>query len=257
MAISYTPLRATLNDNDPSTPVDSAWGQDVQDAIEAVYDLVTTKGDLIVATASDTLERLVVGTNGHVLVADSAQTTGVVWKQIGNDSIAAAAAIAYSKLNLSASVVNADIASAAAVALSKLESAAWTSYVPTLTSSSSPTLGTGAIQSGFYFKIGRLVVVHVTIVFGTSGAAAGSGTYLISLPVACTRHSLSDISPVVGSAILDDDSTGAHSVCGVYQSGGSSLSMIVEAADLVSGVAPWTWAELDRISLFAVCEATA
>lgn len=79
MAISYTPLRADLNDNDPATPVDAAWGQDVQDAIESVYDLVTTKGDLIVATASGTIERLGIGTNGHLLTADSAQTTGAKW----------------------------------------------------------------------------------------------------------------------------------------------------------------------------------
>jgi hypothetical protein len=41
--------------------------------------LVDAKGDLLVATANDTVTRLAVGANRKLLVADSTQSTGVKW----------------------------------------------------------------------------------------------------------------------------------------------------------------------------------
>ena len=41
--------------------------------------IVDAKGDLIVASGSDAVARLAVGTNNHVLTADSAATNGVKW----------------------------------------------------------------------------------------------------------------------------------------------------------------------------------
>ena len=40
---------------------------------------VDAKGDIFVATADNTVTRLAVGTNGHVLTADSAEASGVKW----------------------------------------------------------------------------------------------------------------------------------------------------------------------------------
>ena len=45
-------------------------------ATDAIWD---TKGDLAIATGADAAAKLAVGTNGYVLTADSAETTGVKW----------------------------------------------------------------------------------------------------------------------------------------------------------------------------------
>ena len=47
---------------------------------------IDAKGDLIVGTGADTFDKLSVGTNGHTLVADSAQATGLKWAAPGGAS---------------------------------------------------------------------------------------------------------------------------------------------------------------------------
>jgi hypothetical protein len=41
--------------------------------------IVDAKGDIVAATTADTVARLAVGTNGQVLTADSAESTGLKW----------------------------------------------------------------------------------------------------------------------------------------------------------------------------------
>ena len=50
--------------------------------------IVDAKGDLIAATAADTVNRLAVGSNDQVLVADSAASTGLAWKSYGAQVVA-------------------------------------------------------------------------------------------------------------------------------------------------------------------------
>src|SRR3990167_11504218 len=62
----------------------------VRDNLNALM-VVTTKGDIAVATAAQTLTRLAVGADGDVLVADSAATPGVRWSSTAK--VAAAASL--------------------------------------------------------------------------------------------------------------------------------------------------------------------
>lgn len=68
-------------------------------------------------------------------------------------------------------------------ALTNLQSA-WTSYTPALTASTTnPTLGAGSAALGSYQRFGKDVFGTIDLSFGTSGVAAGSGVYEVSLPV--------------------------------------------------------------------------
>jgi hypothetical protein len=61
-----------------NTDMDFIWvTSDDANAIQNT--IVDAKGDLIAATAADTPARLAVGTNGHVLTADSTAATGIKW----------------------------------------------------------------------------------------------------------------------------------------------------------------------------------
>jgi hypothetical protein len=61
-----------------NTDMDFTWvAQDDSNAIQNA--IIDAKGDLIVGASSDTPARLAVGTNGHILTADSTATNGIKW----------------------------------------------------------------------------------------------------------------------------------------------------------------------------------
>lgn len=146
---------------------------------------------------------------------------------------------------------------------------AFTSYTPTLTASTtSPTLGTGSSATGYYKRIGHRVTGYANIAFGSSGTAAGSGAYLILLPVAPVNR----IQPI-GIGYLMDSSDNLRIVVAV----GLVLPAVSPAADskaliLLTNTAgngfgngqnpaadsvPWTWAANDNIVLKFDYEAAA
>ncbi len=54
------------------------WDED-EDDLDTTNEYAGDGSDLLVGTASDTIGRLAVGTNGYILTADSAQSAGVKW----------------------------------------------------------------------------------------------------------------------------------------------------------------------------------
>ena len=79
-----TPIRVPVGTNGQVLKANSAttsgleWGT-VDDADAIQSSIVDAKGDIIAATAADTVARLAVGTNGQVLTAASGQATGLQW----------------------------------------------------------------------------------------------------------------------------------------------------------------------------------
>jgi hypothetical protein len=86
------------------TPITAAWLNNLELGVESMDDRVTAleggaagipativdaKGDLVAATAADTVARLAVGTNGQVLKANSATSTGLEWAAESSGGIAA------------------------------------------------------------------------------------------------------------------------------------------------------------------------
>lgn len=130
-----------------------------------------------------------------------------------------------------------------------------TAYTPALTATTTnPTLGTGGSVSGYYTRNGQLVTGVARIEFGTSGTNAGSGFYLVSLPVA-----------VWSSAYWASGSSGAGSAVGTFAvraEGGPSaahgvlqlrstttVGMYAHGSGVVGGALPAAFAANSRISI--------
>jgi hypothetical protein len=135
-----------------STSSTSTTTAAVPASVKSAYDLadgaiakslVDAKGDLIAATAADTVARLAIGTNGQVLTADSTAATGMAW------------------------------------AASSSPSYTWTDYTPTVTASTGTI--TSTTSTGQYLQIGKMVIVQADIQITNAGT--GAGNLIITLPV--------------------------------------------------------------------------
>lgn len=91
-----------LTDSTSSTSTTTAA---TPNAVKSAYDLadgaiaksiVDAKGDLIAATAADTVSRLAVGTNGHVLTADSTAATGIKWAAASTSGLTYVGGVSFS-----------------------------------------------------------------------------------------------------------------------------------------------------------------
>jgi hypothetical protein len=108
-------------------------------------------------------------------------------------------------------------------------------------------MGSGNVRFGWYcFMPGPSVHYNFFIKFGTSGSAAGSGAYAVSLPVTAATVYASNHA-AVGSAQLADADTGAFQPSSLFVSNGASTLGIVGAAP-VTNASPWTWTNNDYLS---------
>jgi hypothetical protein len=153
------------------------------DAIQP--DILTAKGDTFVATASSTVTRLGVGTNGQVLTADSAEAKGMKWAtpatyptQTGNsgkylqtDGSAVSWQAAVSTLNLTLNAQTGTTYTIGAVDLNKLV---------TLNNASAITLTipNGVFTTGQTVNIQQLGAGQVTITNDGTSSYTGTGTKL-------------------------------------------------------------------------------
>lgn len=84
----------------------------------------------------------------------------------------------------------------------------FSNYTPQLRAlTTNPTLGVSPVQDGRYVQIGKLVIAHVNVQFGSSGIAVGSGIYWITLPVTPATPSNSKL---VGTGRFRAGGAGAH-----------------------------------------------
>lgn len=97
--MAYTPYHVVWkNYPDTTTPLDAAGLEHIETGIVGAHvtadgaipkSIVDAKGDVIVATAADTVARVAVGANDTVLTADSSQSSGVKWAAASAGSPAA------------------------------------------------------------------------------------------------------------------------------------------------------------------------
>jgi hypothetical protein len=132
---------------------------------------------------------------------------------------------------------------------------AWTSYTPTL---GGFTLGNGTL-TGAYLKVGRMVMVRVKFIFGSTSGTANFMT--ISLPSVAAAANQSEI---FGGNVLLVDSGGSRYM-GAVINGTSSSNVEILAVNTagtyatvpaIQATVPFTWSTNDEVFLRLTYEAT-
>lgn len=134
-----------------------------------------------------------------------------------------------------------------------LRDAAFSSYTPSITGSTSGTWTAGnATFNSYYFRLGRLVFVWGEIVCGTTTSitAVTSGSLHFSLPVA----SKASHSAVVGIANAIDASVPTRIVCTARWESTTKISMMQTSGSFIANNTA-TWATSDSFGWQIVYEA--
>lgn len=206
------PTNRTVS-NTPAEHVDD------HNTLHAFHNLVDAKGDLIVGTAADTAGKLSVGTNGHILTADSSVAGGVKWAAPSGSSVA------------------------------------FTDYTP---SNTNITVGNGT-QVARYARIGTgagsLIVVRYCLTWGSTTSFGGA--IQIGLPVAAAATGIQGV--VQGNAYSLDSGTAENLALATRLQLGSTTAIGVFGTTgvSVSNTQPHTWAVNDVLAVSVTYEAGA
>lgn len=126
--------------------------------------------------------------------------------------------------------------------------AAWTTYAPTWSASTTaPVIGNGAI-GGRYLQIGKTIRYHISVLMGST-TTYGTGNYTFTLPFVPL---LANASEWMGNAAARDNSGPTSRAFTAELSNTVSGTIALRQADnftLMSNVSPYTWAVSDRISI--------
>lgn len=142
---------------------------------------------------------------------------------------------------------------------SHLDFSTWAPALSITSGTTAPSLGnaaSGKIQSGSWMRLGTTVsgLVHGScqIRFGTSGTAAGTGIYTISLPLAMSSSDTARQETVGFGAVYDVSGADTHQVVAVQHSSAVcklKYTSTAAAENWVTGAAPWAWDVSDQIHL--------
>lgn len=220
-----TTLPTDVNTTPNYTPTEHA---DHHNALHAVNNILDAKGDIPVATAADTWGRLAVGTDGHVLTADSAEATGVKWAAAGGGGgISGQGAGTNSVLVGDSATASADQSTALGdFAVSSIDGGIAIGSGTNSTSAAQATTGQGAIAIG----VSNATGVNGARASGANSVAIGSGDAANAAALASGAQAVAIgmLTTATGSSSvavgLMADATDSNTVAVGYDSAASSLS---------------------------------
>jgi len=132
----------------------------------------------------------------------------------------------------------------------------WAPALAITSGTTAPNLGASPIQSGSWIRVGTTTngLVHAScqIRFGTSGTAAGTGIYTVSLPLAMSSSDAARQHVLGGGAIYDASAADTHHVIAVQHSSAVCKLKYTSTGSTetwVTGAAPFAFASSDQIHL--------